>query len=146
MLEQEGNSGTFSKTFPPEPGSLANGRRAVERDLSGLVDPDDLDAVKLLVTEMLSNSVRHATLKPGDEISLSITTYDRRLRIEVEDIGSCFDSSLPRSPDDDGRGLMIIDSLSHSGSPAPPQLQGLVRSSSLLTTGLPQPAARPVDG
>ena len=86
---------------------------AARQALMGLtVIPDDrLDAIQLLVTELVTNSVIHAGLRPDDDIELSITRSSAGLRVEVADRGPGF---VPPSPPDDpfaehGRGLALVD-------------------------------------
>ena len=94
----------------------AHAPQAARQALVGLpVVPDDrLDAIQLLVTELVTNSVIHAGLLPGDEIELSITRSRAGLRVEVADRGAGF---VPPPPPDDpfaenGRGLALVDMLS----------------------------------
>jgi anti-sigma regulatory factor (Ser/Thr protein kinase) len=61
------------------------------------------DDVALVISELVSNSVRHA----GDStVSVSIKTSGDRVRIEVRDGGPCFDIERPRGS---GMGLNIVD-------------------------------------
>lgn len=79
-----------------------------------LVPDDRLDAVQLLVTELVTNSVIHAGLGPGEQIELSVTRSPAGLRVEVVDGGPGFDPPPP--PDDpfaeSGRGLALVDMIS----------------------------------
>lgn len=79
-----------------------------------LVPDDRLDAVQLLVTELVTNSVVHAGLGPGEQIELSVTRSPAGLRVEVVDGGPGFDPPPP--PDDpfaeSGRGLALVDMIS----------------------------------
>jgi anti-sigma regulatory factor (Ser/Thr protein kinase) len=71
--------------------------------------------VRLLVTELVANSVRHAGLRPGDEVALRLELDDVRLRVEVRDPGRGFDPvAVRREPDaEGGRGLLILDAIAH---------------------------------
>lgn len=62
--------------------------------------------VLLLVSELVSNSVRHANT---DGIDVRVETADGRIRIEVSDDGPGFSDRTPRG---DGLGLTIVDKLS----------------------------------
>jgi anti-sigma regulatory factor (Ser/Thr protein kinase) len=94
----------------------AHAPHAARQALMGLpVVPDDrLDAIQLLVTELVTNSVIHAGLRPGDQIELSITRSRAGLRVEVADRGAGFEPPPP--PDDpfaeNGRGLALVDMIS----------------------------------
>ena len=69
--------------------------------------------VRLLVSELVTNAVRHANLAPGDAILLVIDLGDRVLRVEVHDPGGGF---VPRAPAPDparpsGWGLYLVEEL-----------------------------------
>lgn len=60
------------------------------------------DDVALVVTELVSNSVRHS----GDgEVRVSVWASNDRIRLEVSDSGPGFDASQPRNG---GMGLDIV--------------------------------------
>ena len=94
----------------------AHAPHAARQAMVGLpVVPDDrLDAVQLLVTELVTNSVVHAGLGPGEQIELSITRSPAGLRVEVADAGPGF--VPPTEPADpfaeSGRGLALVDMIS----------------------------------
>jgi anti-sigma regulatory factor (Ser/Thr protein kinase) len=70
--------------------------------------------VRLLVTELVSNSVRHAGLGSDDRIVVRLDLDERRLRVEVQDRGSGFDATHLRAPDNEGgRGLQIVSAIAH---------------------------------
>jgi anti-sigma regulatory factor (Ser/Thr protein kinase) len=66
--------------------------------------------VRLLVSELVANSVRHAGLAPTDLIAVSLDLSDSLLRVEVRDEGPGF--TLPARPEkrttEGGRGLQIL--------------------------------------
>jgi anti-sigma regulatory factor (Ser/Thr protein kinase) len=69
--------------------------------------------VRLLVSELVTNAVRHANLAPGDVILLVIDVEDSVLRVEVHDPGGGF---VPRAPAPDparpsGWGLYLVEEL-----------------------------------
>jgi signal transduction histidine kinase len=88
-------------------------RRALE-ELAGDIDPDLLDNARLLVTELVSNSVRHGD---GDQVKVVLDVAARdRLRCEVVDDGSGF-LPLARpvgSREDGGWGLYLVETLSEN--------------------------------
>lgn len=59
--------------------------------------------VLLLVSELVTNSVRHTD---SEDIDIRVETYDGRIRVEVSDDGPGFDTTDPRG---DGLGLTIVD-------------------------------------
>jgi anti-sigma regulatory factor (Ser/Thr protein kinase) len=102
---------TVCSKLPMEPGSAAAARRVLDQ-LDGKVDPDKLETARLLVTEVVTNAVRHVK-RPGD-IDLNVALRDDALRIEVVDPGTGFQPQ-PRGPDSpmDGKwGLHFLDVLS----------------------------------
>jgi anti-sigma regulatory factor (Ser/Thr protein kinase) len=69
--------------------------------------------VRLLVSELVTNAVRHANLAVGDIIRLVIDNGDRVLRVEVHDPGGGFVPTAP-APDParpSGWGLYLVAEL-----------------------------------
>jgi anti-sigma regulatory factor (Ser/Thr protein kinase) len=69
--------------------------------------------VRLLVSELVTNAVRHADLEAGDVILLVIDVGDRMLRVEVHDPGGGFVPTAP-APDParpSGWGLYLVAEL-----------------------------------
>jgi anti-sigma regulatory factor (Ser/Thr protein kinase) len=66
--------------------------------------------VRLLVTELVANSVRHAELDESDLITVTLELDDALLRVEVRDPGAGF--AFPVRPQkldaEGGRGLQIV--------------------------------------
>ena len=92
--------------------AAAAARRALERgDL-----PDDLlEDAQLIVSELVTNSVRHGRLRPGQWIGVRARVRPRGVRLEVCDPGPGFPPPPPVPPSRDrlsGRGLDIVDLLS----------------------------------
>jgi anti-sigma regulatory factor (Ser/Thr protein kinase) len=75
---------------------------------------DDLMAdVRLLVSELVTNSVRHSGAGPPESVGLAVEVDARTIRVEVRDSGSGFE---PRPRDLDrsrpgGWGLYLVDRL-----------------------------------
>ena len=63
------------------------------------------DDVVLVVSELVSNSVRHGS---SELIDVKVTNRDGRVRIEVTDDGPGFDAETPRGG---GLGLSIVERL-----------------------------------
>jgi anti-sigma regulatory factor (Ser/Thr protein kinase) len=78
---------------------------------------DDLDqeaatAVKLVVSELVTNSVRHAAADEGALIELEATADRDRIRLTVRDHGHGFDPSGSSDPGvAGGWGLQVVDRL-----------------------------------
>jgi anti-sigma regulatory factor (Ser/Thr protein kinase) len=69
--------------------------------------------VRLLVTELVANSVRHAGLADADRITVMLELSGARVRAEVRDPGAGFAFPLrPPVRSDGGRGLQIVAAIS----------------------------------
>ncbi|WP_063754526.1 ATP-binding protein [Microbispora rosea] len=104
-----------SWVLPAVPSSTSRARRlvrAVLRDWTGSADGEVAEAAELLVSELVANAVRHGRGEPV----LALVLRDGVLRCEVEDEAPVPLRPRDRSPDDaeGGRGLLIVESLSHS--------------------------------
>ena len=69
--------------------------------------------VRLLVSELVTNAVRHADLAIGDVIGLVIELVEHKLRVEVHDPGGGFVPTAP-APDParpSGWGLYLVAEL-----------------------------------
>lgn len=90
----------------------AAARAAVQRWLSGRVSGSLYDDVGLLVSELVTNSVRHAQLTPDATIRVGVAMVDDVVRIEVEDPGDGVIAVVP--PDREhggGFGLYLVEIL-----------------------------------
>jgi anti-sigma regulatory factor (Ser/Thr protein kinase) len=72
----------------PEAPSLA---RAALDDIAGDVAPGTLQDARLLASELVTNSVRHAGLTNSDVITFRVAQRDHCVRIEVENAGTAFE-------------------------------------------------------
>ena len=96
--------------LPAEPASAAAARRAVEGGLG--LEGEVLDTVKLLVSELVTNSVRHAGLPATAAIELRVRADAGQVRVEVTDAGRGFDPlERPEPSEDGGWGLRLVESL-----------------------------------
>jgi anti-sigma regulatory factor (Ser/Thr protein kinase) len=106
-----------SALFLAEAESAPRARRALER-LEPLMSWPTYADLRLLVSELVANSVEHSGANPDDLIGLEVHVRDERLLVEVTDPGPGFD--LPYRPTSQpweaeyGRGLLIVDSLAQS--------------------------------
>jgi anti-sigma regulatory factor (Ser/Thr protein kinase) len=95
------------------PDAPATARQALE-DFSDRVPERHLRDVRLLVSELVTNAVRHAGLRAGDRIRLFVRMHEAVLRVEVDDPGKGFELRAPQ-PDParaSGWGLYLVDELS----------------------------------
>lgn len=86
---------------------------AARNSLDGLTDvmtAPVLEDARLIVSELVTNCVRHAGLKPGDPIRVRAMPDGDRLRLEVSDAGRGFRLSGPPQPSNgSGWGLFLVD-------------------------------------
>jgi Anti-sigma regulatory factor (Ser/Thr protein kinase) len=99
------------------PGHADAARRARESLRAGLpmLDPESVDSLELLTSELVSNGVRHAGLGPSDRIGLKVRLSDSLIRVEVHDRGRRFEPRVPlakSAEDQSGWGLYILDRMS----------------------------------
>jgi anti-sigma regulatory factor (Ser/Thr protein kinase) len=99
---------------PAAPFAAREARRAVAR--SRLVDEKQEPTLLLLVTELVSNSIRHAGLEPHERIRLRARTGTECAHVEVCDSGRSGripakrgDSDGPLQPG--GLGLVLVDEM-----------------------------------
>lgn len=93
----------------PEAASLA--RRAIAR-LREDIDEPLMETMRLLVTELVSNSVKHSG---SDTVGLKVAVANSAVVVEVTDQGPGF-KPRPRprnSSVDDGWGLFLVERLAH---------------------------------
>jgi len=94
------------------PAAAAEARAAVGL-LEGRADPDALDDVRLLVSEVVTNAVRHSGSPAGTLIDLEIAARGDDVRVEVVDSGNGF-APRPRATGQSqasGWGLHLVDRL-----------------------------------
>ena len=96
--------------LPRTPDAPAQARRAVAGWLKDALDPRRLEDAKLLVSELVTNAVRHP--RSNGLIELEVAVASKRVRIEVSDPGAGFSKPRVGAPPHDtvgGRGLLIVD-------------------------------------
>jgi serine/threonine-protein kinase RsbW len=99
-----------SRAFTAEARSVGAARRYV-RDVLQRHAPAHVDAVELMVSELATNSVKHA----HSDFKVSIDDSRGEIRIEVRDTGR--GQPVLRSPtpiEPTGRGLLIVEALSRA--------------------------------
>lgn len=88
--------------------------RAALRPLEPAVDRETIATLRLLVSELVTNSVRHGRPPPSGEIDLSVHASPQTVRVEITDAGPGF-AVHPRVAGQDpgsGWGLHLVDALS----------------------------------
>ena len=94
------------------PEAAAEARHALG-DIADVLPDGRARDVRLLVSELVTNAVRHANLAAGDVILLVIELVEQVLRVEVHDPGGGFVPTAP-SPDParpSGWGLYLVAEL-----------------------------------
>ena len=102
----------LERELPISPEAAAEARHALD-GLSAELSDGRLRDVRLLVSELVTNAVRHANLSEGDVIGLVVELVGGSLRVEVHDPGGGFVPSAP-SPDParpSGWGLYLVAEL-----------------------------------
>ena len=97
-------------------GGGAHAAGKARRELSRLradLDPPLLESVRLLVTELVTNSVRHAD---AGTVELAVLVGAERVRVEIANPGSHFEPVIGEDDpaSEDGWGLFLVDRISDS--------------------------------
>ncbi len=98
------------RTLNVAPTAPGEARRSLV-PLDRVIPSDRLDDLRIMVSELVTNSVVHSGLKGGEPISLLVKVLPERVRVEVADSGRRFLDISKRRRKHHGRGLMIIDRL-----------------------------------
>ena len=99
-------------SFRPVVEAIPEARRAIE-GLADELSPRALGDARLLVSELVTNSIRHGDLREGQRVLLRARVDGAIVRIEVENPGRGFELR-PRSPDQErasGWGLVLVGRL-----------------------------------
>jgi anti-sigma regulatory factor (Ser/Thr protein kinase) len=105
-----GTEDTLHLRLSGSPEAAASARRALARLRSDL-DPPLMETMRLLVTELVSNSVKHAQ---AGHVQLKAVVGRSAVWIEVLDEGPGFDPDKPRTPGKDaGWGLFLVERLAN---------------------------------
>jgi anti-sigma regulatory factor (Ser/Thr protein kinase) len=93
------------------PEAPSKARRALGK-LRGDLDPPLMETMRLLVTELVSNSVKHAK---AEAVSLRVLVGRHAVLVEVTDHGPGFQHRPRRRNDarDSGWGLFLVERLAH---------------------------------
>jgi anti-sigma regulatory factor (Ser/Thr protein kinase) len=77
--------------------------------LAGVLPGGRLDDLRLVVSELVTNSVTHADSPGPDRVDVKVQVLPDRVHVEVVDFGRGFVASAKRGPPDEGgRGLAIV--------------------------------------
>ncbi len=106
-----------------EPTAAARARAALSR-LEPPVDEPLMVDLRLLVSEVVTNAVRHTGASGQARVQLVIERHGDRIRVEVHDEGAGFDAPAvptPRAEGTSGWGLYLVEKLAQrwGTEPAP---------------------------
>jgi anti-sigma regulatory factor (Ser/Thr protein kinase) len=98
-------------TFELIPGAPSQARAVVTDELGRSVHPRVLEDATLLVSELITNAVRHAPRGGSPEVELRLKIHDDRIRVIVSDPGAGFVATprLPTAAEGSGWGLYLVD-------------------------------------
>jgi anti-sigma regulatory factor (Ser/Thr protein kinase) len=98
----------------PDPAASGMARAALAAWAGGTVPAHVLADVQLLLSELVTNSLRHGGLRPGEVVHVAASLTNGSVRLEVENPG-VEGEIVPRAPGMDGAGgfgLQLVDALS----------------------------------
>jgi serine/threonine-protein kinase RsbW len=104
----------FRVAFPGGKKAAGYARRELEHRLAGVLAPERMGDLQLLVTEIIANSVRHGGVEEDGEIELRVIVRANAVRIEMRDTGIQADPRV-RRPDFDGGGgfgMVLVERMS----------------------------------
>jgi two-component sensor histidine kinase len=129
----------YEFTFPANEKTPRLARRALDGELAYL-GADAESRMRLVMSEIVTNAVRHGDLAPGDRIHVSVDLTDEGARVEVRQPTRAEAASRTQGGDDGGYGLELVDELTQAWGmePGPP---GVVWFE-ITATGEPSEATR----
>lgn len=98
-------------TFDLIPEAASQARAVVSHELGSSVPRRLLENTTLLVSELVTNAVRHALRTGIPKVELRIANVDGRIRVIVSDPGDGFvvEPRLPTASESSGWGLYLVD-------------------------------------
>jgi len=101
----------MTRTLDALPGAVAEARRWAAGVTRGLLDPDQAQSLRLIVSELVTNALRHGA--EGEQIDLAVTPKPDFLCVQVTDDGPGI-APRPRALETDeegGFGLFFVEQL-----------------------------------
>lgn len=98
-------------TFGLVPEAASKARAVVNDELGRAVPGKVLEDATLLVSELVTNAVRHAPRAGAPEVELRLKLDAERVRVVVSDPGAGFvaEPRLPTASESSGWGLYLVD-------------------------------------
>lgn len=93
----------------PGPAAIPAARQALD-GLAGLLERTVWEDLRLLVTELVTNGVRHGSAR--GPVCVAVALDDKKVRVEVADSGRGFSPAaapMPRGDGSGGWGLQLVD-------------------------------------
>ena len=100
-------------TLTAGPAAASVARKSLDA-IADKVPAETLEDLRLLVSELVTNSVRHSGLSEEGQVGFVVRMNQSCVRVEVADAGKGFDKTVtPSLPDQQsGWGLQIVERLS----------------------------------
>lgn len=102
----------FSLEVPAGPFAAATARRSLE-GMRRYLEPQPFEDTRLLLSELVTNSARHAGLHAGDHIVIHVQAGRDGVYAEVCDPGHGFDPGSTQPTETSGWGLRLVQTLAH---------------------------------
>ncbi|WP_307795075.1 ATP-binding protein [Actinacidiphila acididurans] len=100
------------RTWPPAPRSVGRARRFLALQLDAWAMPHLADTAELILSELVTNAVKHAHSPNGRVIATRLERLASGVRIEVHDSSDCKPELREASGEEEsGRGLLLVDAL-----------------------------------
>ena len=104
----------ISLTLPALPSSATTARSEITRRLAQRITNGALEDVRLLVTELITNALRHSGMTSDDQIGVKAELSEGTVRIEVHDPGRDGPVEVRKpGPRGGGYGLFLVDHLTN---------------------------------
>ena len=106
--------GRLELYLPTAESAIGQARAAVDRLEILDAHPEARFAIRLLVSELLTNAVKHGVRSENVRVRFAVEVVDLYVRVEVGDRGRGFavdEVRMPAHDSDSGRGLAFLDAL-----------------------------------